>query len=863
LIPKPIFAEDIVRTVILMPFEIHSKENAANLQNAIYEGLAGRLGKATNIILVEREQFSKILEGRHIDDSLAQAVGKKMDANYVIMGSLTEFGESISANVRILDVKKETFLPAVFAQGRGPEGISTLSAKLSIDILIRVGAEQRIARIEFKGNRRIESSAISQVLISVSGSVFSEAILAQDIKAIYKMGYFNDVTIQATDISEGKIVTFVVQEKEIISSVKIQGNKAISKDDVEAAITVKAKQPLNLEKIKADVIKIKDLYDSKGYYNAEIVDIVEKDGDKDARVIFKIVENKRLYIRSITFSGNQAYTEKELRKMMNTKKKGFFYFFSDSGILKKEQLKQDMEKINAFYLNHGFIYAQVGEPEISHDKEGIRIKILITEGKQYRVGKVGITGEDLKTPRSELLAKLTIIKKKYYDREAVVKDMDYLQQVCSDEGFAYGDVIPRTYPQDKNQTVDVMYQIVKGNQVYFNRINITGNNKTRDKVIRRLLSVVEGDLYNKSNLKKSYMALNRLRYFEEVDFQTEKGPNEGLTDVNIRVKEKATGMFSIGAGYSAYDKAILTAQISQQNLFGRGQILSLKANLSANSRNYDLSFTEPWLFDIPLWSKFDIWNMYREYDTYDLDSKGGGFTFGYPIWEYVTGYAGYRLSREKVYNISTAASSYIKKQEGELTTSSTTITLSRDTTDDYIFPSIGSRSSASMEYAGGFLQGGADFTKYNISAAKFFSLPFDNVFGIRGRAGYLTGFGGKDVPVYERFYLGGINSLRGLRSVGPVDPATGDVIGGLTMLNFNAELVFPLIKNAGMKGVLFYDTGNAWESGYHISDMRKTAGLGVRWYSPIGPLRLEWGYVIDRKGTEPTSRWEFTIGMFM
>lgn len=863
-ISQPSFAEDFKKTVILLPFEVHSKDNAPTLKNAIYEGLTSRLGNIKNVLLVERERFSKILEGRRIDDSLALAVGKEIDAAYVITGSLTEFGEIISADVRILDVKRENFLPAIFAEARGVEGMGALSTQLTGDILIKIGAEQRIIRIEFKGNRRIESSAISQVLKSVVGGVFSEVNMAQDIKAIYKMGYFTDVTAQATDAPEGKIITFLVQEKEVISSIKFQGNKAISKDDLEATITLKAKQPLNLEKIKADAAKIKDLYDSKGYYNAQVVDVVEKEGDKEARVIFKIVENKRLYIRKITFSGNEAYRKKDLLKIMSTKEKGFFYFFTDSGLLKKEQLKQDIEKINAFYLNNGFIYAQVGEPEVTHDKESIHIKISITEGKQYRVGKVDISGEDLKTPRSELLAKLEIVKKKYYDREAVIKDIDYLQQVCNDEGFAYADITPRTFPQEKDQTINITYLIIKGKQVYFSRINITGNNKTRDKVIRRTLAVVEGDLYNKSKLKQSYAALNRLRYFEEVDIQTEKGPDETSTEVNIRVKEKPTGMFSIGAGYSAYENAVLTAQISQQNLFGRGQTLSLQGVMGSRTTNIDLSFTEPWLFDIPLWSKFDIWKMARSYDTYDMDSKGGGFTFGYPIWKYISGYIGYKLSTDKVTNVSIYASSYIKRQADEaITTSSLTLTLSSDTTDDIMFPSTGSKNSISMEYTGGILQGDADFNKYNLSSAKFFPLPLGMVFGIRGRLGYLQETGGKEAPVYERFYLGGMNSLRGLRLVGPLDPLTGDVIGGLTMLNFNAELVFSLIKTAGMKGVLFFDTGNAWESGYHISDMRRTTGFGVRWYSPIGPLRLEYGYVLDRKKDEPTGRWEFSIGMFM
>ncbi len=730
-------------------------------------------------------------------------------------------------------------------------------------ILMRVATEQRIARIEFKGNRRIESPAINQVIKSSAGSVFSSADLAQDIKAIYKMGYFTDVSAQTTDVPEGLVITFTLQEQGIISSIKVSGNKKISKDDIDAVIVVKVKQILNREKIKADAGRIKELYDTKGYYNAEVVDVVEKEGEKDARVIYNIVENEQSYIEQISFTGNEAYTAKELRKLMTTDERGFFYFISDSGLLKKDQLNQDIGKINAFYLNNGFIYAQVGEPEIIHDKKGIYVKIAITEGKRYQVGKVSIAGDEIKLSRSELLDKLMINKKRYYDREAVMKDMELIQQACSDEGYAYADVVPRTVPQDKEQTVDVVYQVAKGNQVYFNRINIIGNVKTRDKVIRRLLTVVEGDLYSKTNLKKSYMAINRLRYFEEVDFQTEKGDDANSTNVNIRVREKPTGMFSIGAGYSALDNAIFTAQIAQQNLFGRGQTLSLRANIGGSSANYELSFIEPWLFDMPLWTKTDIWKMYRIYDTYKMDSEGAGFTFGYPIWQYISWYTGYKLSKDNVGDISETASTYIIKQKGQITTSSLTITLTSDTTDDNIFPSKGSKSSFSTEYTGGFLQGDAAFVKYQLTSAWFYPLPLDTVFGVRGRAGYLQAREGKEVPVFERFYLGGINSLRGLRSVGPMDPLTGDVIGGLTMMNFNAEFVFPLIKEAGMKGVLFYDTGNSWLSRYDIYDMRQTAGIGVRWYSPVGPLRLEWGHVLDQKKNESPNRWEFTIGMFM
>lgn len=863
--PARVIAAENLKTVALFPFDVNSTslEKAAELQQAILRGIAAELLKLKTVRLVGWDEVKAGMEGKRLNDALVIEVGKKTGATYAVWGSATEFGERISVDARLIDVREGKVLPGVFVQGRGRQNLDAILAQLRADILTRIASDERIVRVEFKGNRKIEASAINQVLKSMPGNIMNDENLSADIKAIYKMGYFDDVSVEVADVAEGKVVTFLVEEKPLITEILIRGNKAVKKDDIEGAMSVRNRQTVNPEKLKTDMEKIKAFYDGKGFYNAEIGYAIEKAGERDVRVVVTIVENEKLFIRDISFEGNRTFTTKELKNMMTTNEWGIFHFLTDSGLLKKDQLKQDVGKLKAFYLNNGFINAQIGEPIITYERNGINVKIPISEGKQFRVGKVAIVGDELKTSRADLLVKLFIRKKDFYDREAIMKDMDYLTQVCNDEGYAGADVTPRTEPDDKAQTVDVTYEIVKAKLVYFNRINITGNNKTRDKVIRRHLSVVEGALYSRTKLKDSYTALNQLRYFEEIDFQSEKGPDETLTDVNIRVKEKPTGMFSIGAGYSALDHAVVTGQVSEQNLFGRGQILSLKASLGSSTQLYDISFTEPWLFDMPLWSKFDIWNLYREYDSYKLDSKGFGATMGYPLWPYVTGYVGYRLSTNKVTDILPGASYYVQKQAGQTTSSGVTLTLSRDSTDDTMFPSTGSRNSASVEYTGGPFIGDVSYTRYGVSSAWFYPLPLDTVISLRGRIGAIRGNDGKEVPIYERYYLGGIGSLRGLRAVGPTDPATGEVIGGLTMLNFNADYVFPLIKNAGMKGVLFFDTGNTWDQGFHINDMRRTTGVGIRWYSPIGPLRLEWGYVLDRKDNESPSRWEFTIGMFM
>jgi len=854
-----------LKNVALFPFDIYADKEKGALQRQIAEALQNDLLKTRIIRIVPGQTFMSRLSGKPADESLALQVGRSIGADYVIIGSLSQLGKTVSLDAKAIDIKAGKASQGMFVQGTLADGIPNLSSRLADKLLMTVAGERRIASIVISGNRKIEANAILNVLKQSKGKLFSPADLSSDIKTIYRMGYFSDIRADVTDRPDGKEITFTVQEKPQVTDLKITGNDALDTKEIEAVLTVKAKHFLDMDKIRADVEKVKTLYGNKGYFNAEIKYEVTKKSDKDIRLTYQISEGRRLYIKTISFQGTQAYTDKELKNMMDTNEWGLFSFFTDSGVLKEDKLKEDVKKLNAYYLNNGYINAKVADPIITHDKKWIYVAIPVTEGRRFKVGKIAISGDTISVPRDVLLKRLKIGKKDYYDREAIMNDMESLNEAYNNEGYAYSDVTPVTLPDEKEQKVNIEFQVVKGEKVYFNRIAISGNTRTRDKVIRRQLTTVEGDLYSRGELKKSYMNLSRLRYFEEVDFQTEKGPDKNLMDVNIRVKEKPTGMVSLGAGYSALDAAVLTGQISQNNLFGRGQSLGITTAIGGRSRSYELYFIEPWLFDIPLWSKSDLWNYERSYDTYNLDSSGFGETLGYPIWPQwsVTGYLGYRFSNDKVKDVQDSASSYVKRQAGVTTSSGLTATLVRDTTDDVFFPTRGSKNSISTEFTGGPLQGNTEFIKYFANSTWFFPAIADSVIGLRGRIGYLQERGGKEAPVFTRFYLGGINSIRGLRNVGPTDPATGDFIGGLTSLNFNAEYVFTLFKNAGMKGVFFYDTGNTWNSGYDLSDLRKTCGTGVRWYSPIGPLRLEYGYVLDPKGDEPTGRWEFTIGMFM
>jgi len=443
-----VYSEEL-KKISVLPFEVYSSGNSAAIKESLYKSLNEELKKEKLIQIIPSDAF--LQSTVKIDEKQAIKYGKSAGADFVIIGSLTQLGETLNIDAKIVDVNMAYILSTASAQGKGLANLDMIVAQLKTEILVRTGLVQKIARIEIKGNRKIDASAIIAPIKSKAGSNFSEADVASDIKTIFKMGFFLDVTAESASTSEGKVITFVVQEKGLISEIRINGNKALSKDDIQEVLTIKTRQNLNQEKIKEDVEKIKTLYDSKGYYNAEIKDTVERDGEKDFRVILDIKENDRLYVKSITFEGNEAYSSKELKNMMSTSEAGLFRFITDSGLLKRDQLKQDIGKLTTYYFNNGFINAQIGEPEITIDKKGIYIKIKVKEGKRFKIDKVEISGDLLEKPKEELLRSLKVKKGDNYNREAIMKDIDFLTQSCNDRRLCPMPIlIPKLIPEKMN-----------------------------------------------------------------------------------------------------------------------------------------------------------------------------------------------------------------------------------------------------------------------------------------------------------------------------------------------------------------------------------------------------------------------------
>ncbi|RJX18198.1 MAG: outer membrane protein assembly factor BamA, partial [Desulfobulbus sp.] len=491
------------------------------------------------------------------------------------------------------------------------------------------------------------------------------------------------------------------------------------------------------------------------------------------------------------------------------------------------------------------------------------ITFVIEEGPRFRVGTVDVRG-DLIESREELISRLKIREEEFLNRQVLRADNLMLTDLYAEKGYAFAEVRPRVDKAKDSKRVDIVMEIDQGPLVYINRVEIQGNTRTRDNVIRRDLSVTEGGLFDSKAIRESTENLQRLGYFDEVSVTPQPALQEDQMDVLVDVKEKSTGQFSVGAGYSSTENLLFMAEISENNIFGTGNRLSLAADISSSTNRYNLGFTNPRIFDSSVLGGFDLYNWYKEYDDYTKETMGGGVRFGHKLIEKWRINYGYSYTDTDLTDVAENASIIIKRSQDIHITSALHLSLGRDTRNHFYNPSKGSVNVASVEYAGGIMGGEAEFTKVEGSSSWFFPLPWTMVFHVKGAAGQIFENEDGKLPVYEHFYLGGLNSIRGFESayVSPKDPVTDERIGGDKMWYTNFEVIFPLFEEAGLRGVVFTDFGNVYavEEDWEFDKIKKAAGLGFRWLSPMGPLRLEWGYNLDPDDDEDTSVWDFSIG---
>ncbi len=755
---------------------------------------------------------------------------------------------------------------------------------LAISLLMGIcnGAEEDIYKIVILGNVKTEEGVIRGAIKSQEGGPFSVEKVREDLRSIFDLGYFTDVQVDIKPTPQGKEVIFIVVEKPSIKEILITGNEKVKLEDIKEKMTLTPRSILNLEKVKESSEQIRKLYFSKGYYGVKVDHKVNYLETNEAVVTFAISEGPKGHIRKIVFKGNKNIKSSNLKKVMTTKQRNIFSIITKTGTLDEDILKNDLQLLNAYYIDQGFIEAKISEPRIDlSNPKKIRIEIGIEEGPRYHVGDIDFKG-DLLTTKEDLFKGLKMKRNDVYCTTAIRKDVNGLTEKFANQGYAYVEVNPQTNVDNKNLLVHITYDIEKKKQVSFEKIQIVGNSKTRDKVVRRELRVAEGELYSAADMNKSRDRLKRTGFFKEVDFTTSRGSTEEKINLDIKVEEAPTGAISFGIGYSSLESVVGSASISDRNLFGYGYNGVLKFSLGAETQNFRLSFTDPYFLGYPLSAGIDLYHENVEvFDTYSYKIIGGDLKFGKELTDKIRIDLMYKLENINVYDVERTASSYIQEQKGKKTTSAISISPSIDTRDDYFNPRRGSRHSLLIQNAGGILGGDNYFVKVTGETSWFFPLPLNTTLNLRAKAGMIAPYGGKKLPIYEKFFVGGIQTVRGFEygRAGPVDEKD-EPSGATKMVVFNAEWIFPLSREIGLRGALFFDVGKGfdklkdknrmvWDPDTHqiltrpgkgLFPLKFGAGPGIRWFSPFGPIHIDIGFNLNPKKGEKGNVIEFTAG---
>ena len=720
----------------------------------------------------------------------------------------------------------------------------------------------RVVSVQVEGNVRVDSSSIRKALSWKAGDPWDPSLVTRDVKALYRLGAFSRVRIDEEESDEGVVVRVRVKEFPMVRSIRFKGNSSVSDSDLKKALKMKAFSFYDPADVPGEIEALKGVYKKSGYYDIAVKEEVQET-KTGVRLIYNFVEGEKSLVNEIDILGNRNLTDYQITRILQTKEKGPLSWLSSAGIFVKEQVPDDLTRIRLLYFEHGYLDVVVDKPEITAHPEGsgLYIAIKVHEGPQYRVGKVKFTGEwdDLRNKEAD---KLRMDTGKVFVRSELLKDLKQLQNVYRNVGYARSKVDTSFKKDPDSGVIDLELRLVKGPLVRIRWIKITGNFKTRDYAIRREMRLSEGDIFSQKKVGDSRRFIRSLGFFDEVSISV-VDVGEDQADLLVKVKEGSSGTFTAGFAYSSIDGLVGTLSLSQGNLLGRAQRLNLNSEFGSEKSSYSITFTEPRLFSGLYSFKLDVFDQSREFSNYTQDSKGGSIKMGYRISDSTSVSLKYRNAELTVYDLALNASSLIKQQEGTSTTSSMSLDFKYDTRDFPMDPRTGIVLMSSVEVAGGPMGGTNDFVRTVLEGSYFVPLYRDFIGSIHSKLGVINAYDDNAVPVTERFFMGGLNTIRGFefRMVGPLDEDE-EPLGGSKSFLTNFEIKYPLVKDAGIAGVLFLDVGNVWaeDENVGIGDLRKGAGFGFRWSSPVGLLRLEWGFNLDPKDDEKNPGWEFSIG---
>lgn len=749
---------------------------------------------------------------------------------------------------------------------------------------------RKVSEIKIEGNRRIEEEALRNKISTQADQPLTREKVRQDIRALFEMGYFDDIAVQASPAEGGQVaVTYVVRERPVISEIVFEGNERISTDDLKEVSQVKQWSILDVNQVKEDVARLQKHYEDKGFFLAKVDYALGRTADEEVKLVYKIRDFEKVKIKRITFLNNKHFSDETLKGILaESQEGGAFSGITGAGSFKETSFKQDLQRLTYWYLDNGYVKFRYENPTVtvSEDKKWLFVTIYVEEGEKYKVEGPVQFGGDMLFETEELRSLLTLRGGETFSISSRNRDIQTLTEKYQDKGYAFTNVIPKMNIKDDTKTIEMSYEFEKGDLVHFGEVRVLGNTKTHDKVIRRELKINEGQLYSGTALRLSRENVERLGFFSpgEVIFNTVTRKDQpDVLDLEVTVKERSTGTVTLGAGYGSVQGFFFTGQISENNLFGRGQTISLSAQLASSDiqKTFNLGFTDPYAFDT-LWSAgFDLFYVnFPIPGKYQTRRTGFNLRGGYPLFDFTRGFVTYKFEGINVTTpnedlfapgeteLSPSLADDIAADEGLL--SSVIFSAVRDKRNNRFETTGGNYQSASMEVAG--LGGEKRFFKYILNNRFYQRLIGSLVFRNSLEFGQIFRFPGQEIiPPSERFFLGGPNNLRGfdIFAVGPVvtrQNRQGTVIreplGGSIEVFGLFELEYPLIREAGLKGVVFFDAGNVYNSfdEFTALTLRADAGFGFRWFSPIGPLRFEFGYPFNRRFDEDKMVFNFFIG---
>lgn len=726
-----------------------------------------------------------------------------------------------------------------------------------------IGPGVIVRDIEIRGHRRTQESTIRFYLRTEVGKPYVPHVLSEDIKRLYALRAFDDIRVTAEEVPDGMRLIITVVEKPAVRTVTFSGNRFIEADEISKRLLLKERSTFARHLLNDTVVALQKHYREEGYYFAHISPEVTEVADNQVDVHLRITEGRKIYISRIRFTGNKAFTDSELRKEVQLKEYILPVISGSAALYRPETLRVDLQLLENAYHNNGYINVQIGEPvvEINREAGAIIITIPITrEGEQFKVGRVQLSGDQV-FREEELRQRVRLTPGEIYSREAVRRDIQALTEAYADRGYAFADVTPTVSIDAAARAVHLSFATRPGPKVYIGRIDIIGNERTRDQVIRRELRLDEGELYSATRLQRSRQRLINLQYFEEVKIDTRRRGEEDLMDLQVEVTERSTGQFTAGVGFSSIENVVFTASVSQSNLFGRGQSISAGVRIGSLSQDFVLDFQEPYLFGRPINAGVSLFRRSFDFNTFDSRRTGTSLTLGRALGEYARLSATYTYEILEIDDLEADASELLRQQEGTSQTSSITPRIVWDSRDNQFDPSQGSVQS--FEVTGAGLGGTNRFYRVIGSSTWYFPLPEGLTGFVRGRFGLGAGYGGKALPASERFFLGGATTIRGFefRDIGPKD-ARGDPLGGTSFLQFNLEVG----RSFGriLRLVAFFDAGNVYTQGnqFDFGDLRRSAGVGFRLITPVGPIRLDYGFKLDRRRGESIGALGFLLGTF-